>query len=66
MKIRYIFGSMNTIDVQSEFVPIIGDYVSLIGCDNLPNDIRMANMKVARRTYSVMADTIIIGLIKEK
>ena len=65
MKIRYIFGSMNPIEVQSEFVPLIGDYVSLIGCNDLPNDIQMANVKVVRRTYSVMNDTVIIGLNEE-
>ena len=65
MKIRYVYDSSKEVVVQSNFIPSVGDNVSLLGCA-VPSDFHLENMKVVRRTYSAMDDSLIVILREEK
>jgi hypothetical protein len=66
MKIKYyIYDTLQEVNVQSDFVPRVGDSVSLVGCDNIPNHLQIESMKVVGRTYIVWSDSIIVELKKK-
>ena len=43
---------MKGVDVESNFVPLVGDYVSLNGCVGVPFYIQARTLKVVNRTYN--------------
>jgi len=66
MKVRYICGILKKeVAIESDFVPLVGDRVSLIGCQGVPNEIQMSNWEVVCRSYSLLNDSILINLKRE-
>ena len=66
MKIKYIYGLFQEVEVESDFIPLVGDSVSLMGCLGVPYDIQAAPMDVTSLTFSCQSDTVLISLQKKK
>jgi hypothetical protein len=66
MKIKYIYGLFQEVEVESDFIPLVGDGVSLMGCLGVPYDIQAAPMSVTSRTFSCQSNTVLISLQNKK
>jgi hypothetical protein len=62
MKIRYVYGLLKEIEVESDFVPIVGDYVSLTGCTGVSSNLQTKTMKVVARTFSCQSNSVIVSI----
>ena len=65
MKIRYVYGFLKGVDVESNFVPLVGDYVSLNGCVGVPFYIQARTLKVVNRTYIYRDNSVTVYLMKD-
>lgn len=65
MKVRYIYEIFKEVVIESDFVPLVGDRVSLIGCQGVPNEFQTSNWKVVCRSYILLDDSISIKLKRE-
>lgn len=66
MKIKFIYGLFKEVEVESDFIPLVGDSVSLMGCLGVPYDIQAKPMYVTSRTFSCQFNTVLISLQKKK
>ena len=66
MKIKYIYGLLQEVEVESDFIPLVGYGVSLLGCLGVPYDIQATKMYVTSRTFSCQSNTVLISLQKKK
>lgn len=64
MRIRYIYDLLKDVEIESDFIPLVGDCVSLMGLSGVPNDVQAASMQVMSRTFSCLSNTVVIYLRK--
>lgn len=64
MRIRYVYDLLKEVEIESDFIPLVGDCVSLMGLSVVPNDVQVASMQVMSRTFSCLSNTVVIYLRK--
>ena len=60
-----MYDSSKEVVNKSNFIPSVGDNVTLLGCA-VSSDFHLESMKVVRHTYSAMSDSLIVILRQEK
>lgn len=65
MKLKLVYDMLKYVDIESDFIPEVGDYVSLLGYTDVPVEKSSKPLKVVRRSFSPFANSLAIILGEE-
>ena len=63
-KVRFVYKAFKSVTVECDYIPVVGDYVSLLGIDGVPSDIAVSSLVVTSRSYHPFSGCITVILEK--